>query len=530
MRSTRLFTIYAMIIVGLILGLSVLALYSIDKARWWDARTQLAQQSYSLHLKLQSKTFQLFKQHGDALLIGDRDGGAGEADLRGRIADNLADIRTVIAQEIQMVGDEEIEELERLDAIEGDIRAITTALTTLYASGEPIENAVQVERLADLLDQEIDMDLSRKIDAALAEELEEMEEVIAEAVAFRTANQRLVYGFLVLSLTVLLAALVSFNTQIRAPLIRLREAVARLRQAQYDTPIDLHGSREFRDLATVLRDMAEGLAKREASREEQKKELERRITERTAELQRLVRQIETNEANRKRLMADISHELRTPLAIILGEADVTLRTNGDMPDDISDALARIRDSAKHTNQIVDDMLTVARHEAGQLRLDRRDTDLRKVLRDAADMFPGAVSVDMPSQPVRAMVDEVRLRQSVLAVFQNARRYGGPTITARLETDGSRLRFTIEDDGPGMTDDEKAQAFQRFFRGSNANGQALEGSGLGLPIVKAILEAHGGTARLEDGATRGLRVVLDLPRSPQIRAVDPIPSIPASRSA
>jgi len=67
-------------------------------------------------------------------------------------------------------------------------------------------------------------------------------------------------------------------------------------------------------------------------------------------------------------MADISHELRTPFTIILGEADVTLRNATDLSDEVSDAIGRIRQSAKHTNQIVDDILTVARQEAGALQL------------------------------------------------------------------------------------------------------------------------------------------------------------------
>lgn len=518
MRSTTLFGIYAAVIICLLGAMAGLTLYSLEKSRWWDARTYLAQESYGLHLRLEANLYRLFKQHGDALLIGDRDGGAGEAELRTRIDQNLADIRNVIAREIRLVGEEEIEELELLDDIEADIRAINRAIATLNENGDPIDTFIQIERLAALLDGDIDVRLDRKIEAALEEEREEVTEVLAEATAFRAWNERLVYGILIGAALLLVIGMLSFNGQIRHPIIRLQKSIEALRSANYGNQIALGGSLEFQELGGVLNGMSESLARREASREEQKQVLESTVAERTAELQKLIDKLETGEKNRKQLMADISHELRTPLAIILGEADVTLRTAGKLGGDVADALARIRDSAKHTNQIVDDMLTVARFEAGQLRLDRKETDLRKIIRDAVAMFPGDVEVIIPDTPVPTPVDEVRLRQSILALLQNARRYGGPTITATLDTTGHAFTVAVEDDGPGLSTAEKSQAFNRFFRGSNASGQGVEGSGLGLPVVKSIVEAHGGSVELQDVEDGGLRVALILPKEPRMKVV------------
>ncbi len=518
MRSSTLFGIYAMVLVGFLGGLAGLTLYSLEKTRWWDARIQLAQESYGLHLRLEADLYRLFKQHGDALLIGDRDDGVSEVELRAKIAQTLEAIRKTIAREIQMVGDEEIEELELLDEIEDDIEAVNAAIASLSAEGNPVETFVQIERLAGLLDGDIDDALDQKIQAALDEEVEEVEDVLAEAIAFRQWNERLVYMIVLAAIAVLLVGLVSFNRQIRKPLTRLADGIGRLRRADYSEPVHLGGSLEFRELGTVLNGMAEGLAAREASRAEQKRRLEDTVSARTAELQQLIDKLETGEENRKRLMADISHELRTPLAIILGEADVTLRTSNSLPDEASDSLARIRDSAKHTNQIVDDMLTVARFEAGQLRLDRRQTDLRKIVHDAVAMFPDPVRFDSPDSKVMASVDEVRLRQSVLALLQNARRYGGPTIGVKLDEGLASCTIAIEDDGPGLSAVEKSQAFDRFFRGSNASGQGIEGSGLGLPVVKSIVEAHGGTVDLQDRPEGGLRIVITLPKAARMKVV------------
>lgn len=516
-RTTTLFGLHVLAVMSVILSLGWMTIYGLQKSRWWDARSQLALESYGLHLRLEADMFRLFKEYGDALLIGDRDGGAGERELRLRIDGTLDAIRDVIAREIQMVGEEEIEELALLDEIEASIREVNASLARLAASGV---TGPELQELADLLDQKIDIQLTGQIDAALEEEREEVEEVIADAEAFRARNERMVYALLLTALGILATSLVSFNAHVRKPLMRLRDSLSRLRTADYSGSVDLGGAAEFRDLGQVLGDMAAGLSRREAGREEQRQQLEDTVARRTAELQRMISRLEKGDENRKRLMADISHELRTPLTIILGEAEVALRTNRGIGNDLSDALARIRDSARHTNQIVDDMLTVARQEAGQLRLDRRETDLRKVMRDAVEMFPQPVEVDMPSEPVLLSVDAVRIRQSVLALLQNARRYGGPRIGASLETQAGSVVLTVEDDGPGLSDAEKRDAFERFFRGSNASGQGLEGSGLGLPVVKSIVEAHGGQVTLTDSALGGLLVRIELPRSAPLRIVGP----------
>ena len=518
MKSTTLFSLYAAALVVVLFGIGWVSLYSLDKSRWWDARIQLAQESYALHLRLEGNVFRLLKQHGDALLIGDRDQGAGERDLGARINRNLYDIRGTIAREIEMVGEEEIEELETLQQMEAAIRQINAALVRLTASGEPIQTEIQIRNLADLLDRQVDVRLSDLIEGALQEEQEEVEETLAEAAASRTRNEKLLYGLLATTFVLLIIGFVSFNRQIRAPLLRLNSAMSRLRQSHYAAPVKLGGSREFRDLSDILAAMTQSLAERESSREERQKQLETTVSRRTAELQRLIDRLEASEENRKRLMADISHELRTPLTIILGEAEVALRNAKGLSSEAADAFSCIRDSVKHTNQIVDDMLTVARHEAGQLRLDRRNVDLRTVLRDAADMFPQRINLNLPADAALLGVDAVRIRQSVLALFQNARRYGGPTICARLSEAPNGLRITVEDDGPGLSADEKRMAFDRFFRGSNVSGEGLEGTGLGLPVVRSIIEAHGGTVTLGDSDLGGLAVHIDLPRAPAIHAV------------
>jgi len=518
-RFATLFNLFTGAVTVLLITLAWVTLYGVEKSRWWDQRTQLSQTSYSLHLRLEADVFRLFKQHSDALLVGDRRQGTEVRKVQVRITDTLAGIRDVIAREIELVGEEEIEELALLDEIENDVRQIDAALSRLLVSGEPIDKQLKLDRLARLLDREIDLHLTELLTQALAEEVEELEEVKAEAALFRLRNEVLIYLLLAIGLWLLIGAVIAFSRQVRMPLHRLQASMARLRNADYAAPHDLGGSLEFRELSDLLDQMARNLSAREASHDEQHRRLEEAVQSRTSELQTLITRLEAGEESRKRLMADISHELRTPLTIILGEANVALRTARDLDDDVSDALARIRDSAKHTNQLVDDMLMVARQEAGHLRLDLRVIDVRAILADAAQIFPHQVVLQMPDDEARLAVDQVRLRQCVLALLHNARRYGGTTIYATLSDSPEVLSIAVEDNGVGLSDDEKERAFERFFRGSNAAGSGSGGTGLGLPVVKSITEAHGGRVVIEDSALGGLAVRIELKRPPAISAVN-----------
>lgn len=518
MRSTTLFSLYAGMIAALILCLGWLTVFSLDKAHWWDERSRLANESYELHLKLQADIYRLLKQHRDALLFGNQDDGAAQLQLRDRINATLEGIRSTIAREIQMVGQEELEELALIDEIGANVKAVHAALLELYPVSQIVDTGELINQLEALAQENYDLRLASQIEEALEEEKEEVEEVAKASAAFRDTKESITYAILLIAFVLMAVGFVSFNAQFRRPLLRLQESLSRLRRADYTAPVALGGSREFMDLSRVLGDMVTALSQREASRNEMRQQLEATVIARTKELERMVQRLETGESNRKRLMADISHELRTPLAIILGEADVALRTRKDLDGGQIEALTRIRESAKHTNQIVDDMLTVARQEAGQLRLDRREVDLRSVVRDAVDMFPQMVKIDVPSEPVLFAVDEVRLRQSVLAILQNARRYGGPRISVELQTTSSDIKLMVQDDGPGLSDEEKRNAFERFYRGTNASSQEVEGTGLGLPVVKSIVVAHGGDVILSDSKMGGLAVSIHLYRSQLMRVV------------
>ncbi len=515
MRISVLNNLFFALLLATSVGGGVVTLFYIAQSRAWEQRIALAHASYAEHLSLQSNVYQLFKQHGDALLFGDRDEGALEGRMRAAIAANLSTIRSLIGREIKLIGEEEIEELGLLAEIEGDVASLTRMLTRLAADGigedgQPVDDAFRRERLVRILDGEMDDQLSVRIVEALEAERAEVAETLVATEKSRRQLRTAVIAVILAAVVLAVVAGLSSRSLVVIPARKLRAKVKSYGAGNYGGTAPVGGAQEFRELDVVLDRMAEALDRRELSRREQTALLEAAVAARTAELGRALTQIEASEASRRQMMADVSHELRTPLTIIQGEADVSLRGVQKTPEVYREALLRIRETASHTNHIVDDLLLIARQEAGKLRLDLKEVDLCAILRDTSALLTRPVELEFGVTKAVTRADPVRLRQCLLALFQNASRYGGDRIAARIDAAPNGFVITVEDNGPGMSEAEKAQAFERFFRGSNAARPDIGGTGLGLPIVRSILRAHDGSVTLDDREDGGLRVSMTVP--------------------
>lgn len=502
------------LILGLLLAFAVasgaLTLWHSHRSALWDRRIALAQDSYAQHLLLQSNIHRLFKQNADSLLFGDLDEGRLEDEIGREISGNIVAIRNIILREIALVGEEEFEELDVLARIEDHVRSLTRSLQRLADDGTLLTPDGRRGQLIRLMDEEIDGRLAMRISEALAGERAEVEETSAAASAFRAQVQSVVWGLITLSVALAAGSALIYHRGVVLPARNVMRAVEHYQRGDFaETPL-IGGVQEFRGIGAVLGRMAERLRERELSQAEQTLVLEEAVNTRTFELSRVVAQIELAEASRRQMMADVSHELRTPLTIIQGEADVSLRGGTHPADVYRESLVRIRDTSKHASAIVDDLLLIARQEAGKLRLKLTEVDLCALARDTVRLArQGTVlDLDVPQGTVRA--DPIRIRQGILALMQNALRYGGDTIVLRIERSEIGYRIVIEDDGPGMSEAEKVEAFDRFYRGSNAAVPGIEGTGLGLAIVRSIAVAHGGMAGVDDRPGGGLRAWIDLP--------------------
>jgi two-component system OmpR family sensor kinase len=217
----------------------------------------------------------------------------------------------------------------------------------------------------------------------------------------------------------------------------------------------------------------------------------------------------------RQFVADASHELRTPLASIRGYSELTRRTGIELPDDIVYALARIESESVRMTSLVEELLLLARLDAGQ-ELVHGTVDLVPLLADAVSDAHAAGPdhewrVDAGDRPVVVTGDANRLHQVVANLLANARVHtpAGTTVTASLTTEGDAAVVTIADDGPGIPDALRPVLFERFARGDGSRSRATGSTGLGLAIVAAVVEAHGGSVGV-DGRAGDTRFVVRLP--------------------
>lgn len=222
-----------------------------------------------------------------------------------------------------------------------------------------------------------------------------------------------------------------------------------------------------------------------------------------------------SETQLRRFVADASHELRTPLASIRGYAELSRRETAPVPEGIQHALSRIDSESARMATLVEDLLLLARLDAGR-ELDREPVDLTRLVIDAVSDARAAGpdhrwQLDLPEEAVETVGDQARLTQVVVNLLANARTHtpSGTTVVASVRAEANSAVLTVADDGPGISPDLLPRIFTRFTRGDEArtrapgpNGDAVASTGLGLSIVAAVVAAHHGhvSAVSEPGRT------------------------------
>lgn len=232
----------------------------------------------------------------------------------------------------------------------------------------------------------------------------------------------------------------------------------------------------------------------------------------------------------RQFVADASHELRTPLASIRGYAELTRRGREEPGPDTRHALGRIESEATRMTGLVEDLLLLARLDAGR-PLSTCDTDLAPLVVDAVSDARAAGPdhhwrLELPDEPAPVHADPARIQQVLVNLLANARTHTPPgtTVTARVSRETSpapgpapgpapapgrgvsretsAVRLRIEDDGPGIPPALLPHVFERFARGDASRSRAAGSTGLGLAIVQAVVSAHGGRVevRSEPGRT------------------------------
>ncbi|MCG5510821.1 PAS domain-containing sensor histidine kinase [Ectothiorhodospira lacustris] len=234
--------------------------------------------------------------------------------------------------------------------------------------------------------------------------------------------------------------------------------------------------------------------------------------------------IELEKANlaKDRFLASMSHELRTPLNAVIGfTGTLLMKLPGDLNDEQTHQLEIVRSNAMHLLSLINDLLHLAKIEAGKIELNREPTDCCTLLNEvAASLEPQALAkglaliVDVP--PGRVVVDTDRraLNQILLNLANNAIKFtaaGHVRLELLAHESGARrgIQFAVEDTGPGMSEDEQAALFGAFVQGQAAKHKGVEGTGLGLHLSRKLAELLGGQLNCHSIPDQGSRFVLSL---------------------
>ncbi len=230
-----------------------------------------------------------------------------------------------------------------------------------------------------------------------------------------------------------------------------------------------------------------------------------------------IEHLETLSARKSELISHLSHELRTPLTAILGWPEMILDANEPMPGLAIQAAEAIQRDGNFLNQLLESLLDLSQIESGKLRLVKEWVDLRILVKSACTMLEERtrfksqrLNMHLPEEPVYNKVDTVRIQQAMINYLSNAIKYTpeGGEIEVSLHREKQRDIFWVKDNGAGMSPHVQQEIFGRFVRAEEVLG--IQGAGIGLALVKKLIESHQGSCWVESSPLQGSQFFFDLP--------------------
>ncbi len=213
-----------------------------------------------------------------------------------------------------------------------------------------------------------------------------------------------------------------------------------------------------------------------------------------------VKNIEKQEDIRKRLTADVAHELRTPLAAI--STNLEAITEGAL-EPTPERMKKCYDEIQRLSNLVSDMEKLATAESDVLKLNRQPLDLLGLARD--------VFAEVTGVPVTISADRERLFQVLTNLKSNAEKYSNGVVSVAVQDIGKFAEITVTDSGQGIAPEDLPHIFERFYRADKSRNRSKGGAGIGLAIVKTIVEAHGGKVKAESELGKGSSFAILMPK-------------------
>lgn len=239
-----------------------------------------------------------------------------------------------------------------------------------------------------------------------------------------------------------------------------------------------------------------------------------------SELRRLYAEQQEAAQARTDFLADVSHELRTPLTVLRGNAELGLALDGEWTH--RDLLEEIVGESSRMTSLVEDLLFLARSDSQTVPLETRLTAVPELLEGGASRArmlarERGATLDVHLHGKGELrVDPRRIEQAIMVLIDNAFKYGirrgaeREPVLLSSANEGEELRVSVSDHGPGIPEEELDKIFERFYRLDKARSRKLGGTGLGLPIAKTIVEAHGGRIEAESHVGEGTMMTIHLP--------------------
>lgn len=509
-----------------------LAWYFYDSARWFSADTrQLARASAELadYESIARVTWRSLQDMQQAVRTGQPIAPPGGAAANDAVGEAFTRLR--LSLESEPAGPADAASADWLDELESATDEIFRTLLVIESALISGQDGVVTQELARLDTAGTVSRFRGLIDAALEQRRMVLAELGSEAVSLANYVVRLLP--IIMLILVIGTALVAwrFSRALSGSLGTLQAAASELASGNLKHRVPNLDEQEFQRLGNAFNEMTAKLDEKERQQRESNIGLEATVEERTRALTESNEKLAQVDEHRRKLLAEISHEFRTPLTVIRGESEIALRGKTNDREAYQDAFRRIIDTTDHATGLVEDLLFIVRADAGEPRLQFQDIEMVALLRTVCAEFVGKATARQLEIKFSTDVEQItltgdprRLRQVIGILLDNALRYShaGGVIELDLEVDHDELRLQVKDQGIGLSDDEAAQAFERFFRGRHAQSHADQGSGLGLPVAKAIVHAHGGHIALaaRDGGGAVASVSLPLKFASRDESVSP----------
>lgn len=251
------------------------------------------------------------------------------------------------------------------------------------------------------------------------------------------------------------------------------------------------------------------------------RELERRVAERTKELEDLNEDLKNLNKMKSDFISSVSHELRTPLTSIKGYASILM--TGKLGDVLPAQKERLEKIDKHSNSLVhliNNLLDIARIESGKIQMELKDISIEELLDSIIDIITPQIKEKNISLKINSKIkfdkikaDHSQIERVFLNLLSNAVKFTPEkgVVTVFIEETDDVIQFSVEDTGIGIPPQDMSKVFQEFFRADNALDQKIKGSGLGLSLVKKIVEAHKGKIWFNSELGKGTRFTFTLPK-------------------